>query len=883
MKKELPKHFNPAESEGRWYKFWMDRGYFHADESSSSPPYSIVIPPPNVTGSLHMGHALNNALQDILIRYNRMKGLETLWMPGMDHAGIATQNVVERELAIEGKDRHAMGRERFIERVWEWKEKYGGLILKQLQGLGATCDWERERFTMDEGLSRAVREVFVRLYHEGFIYQGDYIVNWCPRCHTAISDLEVEHQSTQSSLYHISYPSVDGKVSVTVATTRPETMLGDTAVAVHPEDERYTDLVGKSFQLPLTDRNIPMISDSFCSMEFGTGAVKVTPAHDPNDFEIGERHNLPKITVISQEGTMTSEAGERYEGTDRFECRERVVEDLKEGGFLASLEDYQHSVGRCYRCSTVIEPLISRQWFVRMKELAEPAIEAVQDGRISIVPQSWEKTYFEWMNNIRDWCISRQIWWGHRIPVWTCQNCNEVVVQVDEPQSCPGCESKELVQEDDVLDTWFSSALWPFSTMGWPDNDKTLEKFYPTSCLVTGFDILFFWVARMIMMGIKFMGDVPFRHVYIHALVRDAEGQKMSKSLGNIIDPLVIIEKFGADAFRFTLAAFAAMGRDIRLDEDRIEGYRHFVNKIWNAAKLVLQFTDEITSEQIESGPDPTELHNRWIRSRLDSVVEQSTKALEGYRFNDMADTLYQFFWHEFCDWYLELAKPSLYGSRGEESRTETAITAVKVLETSLRMLHPVMPFLTEDIWQNLPVEGESIMIASYPESDKSIRDKASEEAVQILQDFITGIRNLRSEMDIAPSVTVTATVVGSDKKVRSVLEDNMEDILRLARLDALVVSDTTEIPEDASTAVVRGQEIFIPFLGSVDVEVERDRLGRELQKVTSELEKVQSKLSNAQFLEKAPSQVVQKNRDIAEELRTAQDKLKVSLERLSV
>ncbi len=557
------------------------------------------------------------------------------------------------------------------------------------------------------------------------------------------------------------------------------------------------------------------------------------------------------------------------------------MEDLKEGGFLASLEDYQHSVGRCYRCSTVIEPLISRQWFVRMKELAEPAIEAVRDGRINIVPRSWEKTYFEWMNNIRDWCISRQIWWGHRIPVWTCQSCNEVVVQVDEPQACPGCDSKELVQEDDVLDTWFSSALWPFSTMGWPGESKTLEKFYPTSCLVTGFDILFFWVARMIMMGIKFMGDVPFRHVYIHALVRDAEGRKMSKSLGNIIDPLVIIEKFGADAFRFTLAAFAAMGRDIRLDEDRIEGYRHFVNKIWNAAKLVLQYTDEITTEQIESGIDPAELHNRWIRSRLDSVVELSTQALEDYRFNDMAETLYQFFWHEFCDWYLELAKPSLYGSRGDESRTETAITAASVLEISLRMLHPVMPFLTEDIWQNLPVEGESIMIASYPESDKSIRDEASEEAVQILQDFITGIRNLRSEMGIVPSVTVTATVVGSDKKVRSILEDNMDDILRLARLDALEVSDTTEIPEDASTTVVRGQEIFIPFPGSVDVEAERDRIGRELQKITSELEKVQSKLSNAQFLEKAPSQVVQKNRGIAEELRTARDKLRVSLERL--
>lgn len=881
MSKNMPRHFSPAESEKKWYEFWIENGYFHADERSSLDPYSIVIPPPNVTGSLHMGHALNNTLQDILIRYKRMKGFETLWMPGTDHAGIATQNVVEKELATENVDRHQLGREGFVDRVWQWREKYGGVILRQMKGLGASCDWERERFTMDEGLSKAVREVFVRLYHEGLIYQGDYIINWCPRCQTALSDLEVEHHDTKGFLYYIRYPTIDGENDVTVATTRPETMLGDTAVAVNPQDGRYSDMVGEMFSLPLTGRNIPMIADSFCSMEFGTGAVKVTPAHDTNDFEIGERHGLEKISIISPNGTMTAKAGRAYEGLDRYKCREKLVEDLKAGGFLVKIKDYDHAVGQCYRCQTVIEPIISRQWFVRMKGLAESAIKAVSDGRVRIIPQSWEKTYFEWMNNIRDWCISRQIWWGHQIPVWTCQGCGEIVVEVSEPSVCSKCGSGDLVQEEDVLDTWFSSALWPFSTMGWPDETEALSKFYPTSCLVTGFDILFFWVARMIMMGLKFMDDVPFRDVYIHALVRDAEGRKMSKSLGNIIDPLVIIDKYGADAFRFTLAAFAAMGRDIRLDEDRIEGYRHFVNKLWNASKLVLSFTQDLDSGQFESLPAPEELHNRWIRSRLAEVIAEATEALDEYRFNDYTSILYQFFWNEYCNWYLELAKPSLYGARGDEESRETALNAACVLEVFLRLLHPVMPFVTEEVWQMLPVDGETIVRASFPEQNREDLDDLSEGAVSILRDFITGIRNLRLEAGLAPSVKVPVEVIVKDDKVAAVLSAGEEDIVRLAGLSSFKTIGSGQISDEAASAVVRGEEIFIPLGDLVDADADRERISRELDKVASELEKVQKKLSNEQFLEKAPVQVVQKNRDIAEELRVARDKLKDSLERL--
>ncbi len=881
MSKTMPKHFNPAESEKKWYEFWVENGYFHADESSSLEPYSIVIPPPNVTGSLHMGHALNNTLQDILIRYKRMKGFETLWMPGTDHAGIATQNVVERNLATENIDRHQLGREGFIERVWQWRENYGGVILKQLKALGASCDWERERFTMDEGLSHAVREVFVRLYREDLIYQGDYIINWCPRCQTALSDLEVEHHDTKGALYHIRYPSRSGKNDVTVATTRPETMLGDTAVAVNPGDSRYSDMVGGMFSLPLTGRDIPMIADAFCSMEFGTGAVKVTPAHDPNDFEIGERHGLEKISVISPQGTMTADAGSSYEGLDRYECREKLIEDLKAGGFLEKVEEYDHAVGRCYRCQTVIEPIISRQWFVRMKTLAEPAIKAVSDGRVRIVPVNWEKTYFEWMTNIRDWCISRQIWWGHQMPVWTCQDCGEIIVEVIDPSECARCGSGDLVQEEDVLDTWFSSALWPFSTMGWPEETEALSKFYPTSSLVTGFDILFFWVARMIMMGLKIMDDVPFRDVYIHALVRDAEGRKMSKSLGNIIDPLVIIDQYGADAFRFTLAAFAAMGRDVRLAEDRIEGYRHFVNKLWNASKLVLSFTQDLSSEQIQSLPVSSELHNKWMRSRVAEVVVEATAALDDYRFNDYANTLYQFFWNEYCSWYLELAKPSLYGARGEEKRLETVRTAAHVLEISLRLLHPVMPFVTEEVWQRLPVEGDTIVKAPFPEPDEEEIDDSSLRSVSILRDFITGIRNLRLETGVAPAVKVPLEIIARDDEITSVLTAGKEDITRLAGLSSLKISGSGKIPAEAVSAVVRGEEIYMPLSDLVDVDGERDRISRELGKISADLDKVQKKLSNDQFLKKAPTQVVQKNRDIAEELRVAQDKLKESLERL--
>jgi len=881
MSKEMPKHFDPAGSEKHWYADWMKNGYFHADENSDRAPYSIVIPPPNVTGSLHMGHALNNTLQDVLTRYKRMAGYEALWMPGTDHAGIATQNVVEKQLASMGTDRHALGREKFIENVWEWREKYGGVIIEQLHRLGSSCDWERERFTMDDGLSIAVREVFVRLYHEGLIYQGDYIINWCPRCHTALSDLEVEHHDRKGHLYHIRYPAVDGSGEVVVATTRPETMLGDTAVAVNPADERYLSFAGKSFHLPMTRRDIPLIADDYSDMEFGTGAVKVTPAHDPNDFEIGERHDLPKIVVISMDGTMTHEAGERYEGMDRYECRQKLVEDLREGGYLVEVEDYDHAVGQCYRCQTVIEPIMSLQWFVRMKELAQPAIEAVKDGRIRIIPGNWEKTYFEWMYNIRDWCISRQIWWGHRIPVWKCGDCGEVIVQVEEPKTCPECSSTDLQQEKDVLDTWFSSALWPFSTMGWPEETDALKKFYPTSCLVTGFDILFFWVARMIMMGMKFMGEVPFKEVYIHALVRDSEGHKMSKSRGNVIDPLVIIDQYGADAFRFTLTAFAAMGRDIKLAEDRIEGYRNFINKIWNASKLVLSYLEGVSGEDLIAPAAAGEIHNRWIRSRLAAVIAHTRESIEGYRFNDTAHILYQFFWHEYCDWYLELAKPSLYGDKGENAFRETAVTAGMVLDNFLRLLHPVMPFVTEEIWQKLPSRGASIMIAPYPEAAPKDADEKAEEVMGVVMDFITTIRNLRTELGIPPSTRVQATFVCPDNSIAEMLAGSSADIIRLARLSDISFANTRESDAGLSAAVVRGQEVLISAADDLDRGAESERLSRELVKVNVELSKVEKKLANSQFLDKAPAEVVLKNKNLLEELVAQRGKLQENLERL--
>ncbi|MDP2970700.1 MAG: valine--tRNA ligase, partial [Deltaproteobacteria bacterium] len=669
--KILDKSYDPHQVEEKWYRFWMEQQYFRADESSNSQAYSIVIPPPNVTGVLHIGHALNNTLQDILIRFKRMEGCSVLWMPGTDHAGIATQNVVERQLMEEGLDRHALGRDKFIERVWKWKEQSGGTIINQLKKLGASCDWSRERFTMDEGLSEAVREVFVRLYQEGLIYRGHYIINWCPRCQTALSDLEVEHHEISGKLYHLRYPFREGNRFVVVATTRPETVLGDTAVAVHPEDERYQGDIGRKVILPVLGREIPIIGDPYVDMEFGTGCLKITPAHDFNDFEIGLKHGLEQVKVIDEEGRMNEHAGP-YQGLDRFVCRERIVEDFKQEGVLIKTEDYHHKVGHCYRCKTIVEPNLSLQWFVRTKPLAQPAIEAVRTGRTRIVPELWEKTYYEWMENIKDWCISRQIWWGHRIPAWYCEACGEVIVAKEEPRSCSKCGSNQLKQETDVLDTWFSSALWPFSTMGWPEETAELKVFYPTSVLVTGFDILFFWVARMTMMGLKFMGDVPFRDVYIHGLVRDEKGEKYSKTRGNVVDPLDLIDRFGADALRFTLAALTMPGSDLKLSESRTEGYRHFANKIWNASRFALMNLEALSPDAMAQTHSPEEfsLPDRWIRGRLNETIRSVRKALDEYKFNEACHILYQFIWHEFCDWYLEMTKLYLY-REGDQKRQD--------------------------------------------------------------------------------------------------------------------------------------------------------------------------------------------------------------------
>ncbi|MDO9585221.1 MAG: valine--tRNA ligase, partial [Syntrophales bacterium] len=720
--KSLSKVYETRESEARLYEQWLEQDLFHAHDDSPRIPYCIVIPPPNVTGMLHVGHALNSVLQDMMIRYRRMQGCNALWIPGMDHAGIATQNVVEQQLAAEGISRHDLGREKFLERVWEWKARSGGVIINQLKRLGCSCDWSRERFTMDKGLSRAVREAFVRLYNDGLIYQGDYIVNWCPRCHTAISELEVEYREEPGSLWHIRYPLSDGGGEIIVATTRPETMLGDTAVAVNPRDERHREKIGKEVILPLVNRRIPVIADEYVAMEFGTGAVKITPACDPNDFSIAERHNLPIVKIMNGDAVINAEGGV-YQGQDRYEARGNIVRDLEAGGYLAGQEPYSHNIGHCYRCGTDIEPTVSRQWFVKVKPLARTATNAVIKGKTRIIPSTWESTYFEWMNNIRDWCISRQIWWGHRIPVWYC-DCGKTIAAVSDPVKCPDCGSAALRQDEDVLDTWFSSALWPFSTLGWPDKTKALKTFYPTSLLITGFDIIFFWVARMMMMGLYIMKDVPFRDVYLHALVRDEKGEKMSKSKGNSIDPLDMVEKFGADAFRFTLAAFTAQGRDVRMSEDRIEGYKFFVNKIWNAAKFTQMNVEDYHAGEAAANNRDASLADRWIMSRLNSTIDDVTRGLDEYRFNEAAAAVYQFIWHEFCDWYVELVKPVLYGKSNSGSRETAQRTLLAVLETSLKLLHPFMPFVTEEIWRHIQDGGNSLMISEFPVTNPSLHDQ---------------------------------------------------------------------------------------------------------------------------------------------------------------
>jgi valyl-tRNA synthetase len=876
----LPKGYEPKEVEKRWYDFWEKEGLFAAKQTSDQPGYSIVIPPPNVTGVLHMGHALNITMQDILCRHRRSRGDNVLWMPGTDHAGIATQNVVERKLAAEGSSRHKLGRDKFIEAVWKWRKEYGGAIINQLKRLGASCDWQRERFTMDEGLSTAVRKVFVDLYDQGLIYRGDYIINWCCRCHTALADLEVEHEEIEGHLYHIRYPYADGSGFAVVATTRPETMLGDTAVAMHPDDERYRNLTAQNVILPLMEKEIPIIRDTYVDMEFGTGALKVTPAHDPNDFEIGNRHSLENVKVIGDDGHMTTEAG-RFAGLDRFEARKQVVLALEEADLLVKIEEHPHNVGHCYRCKTIIEPNLSKQWFVSAKPLAEKAIAAVKNKKTNIIPEVWTKTYYDWMNNIRDWCISRQIWWGHQIPAWTCQDCGEVIVAVSAPTVCPACSKNDLIQESDVLDTWFSSALWPFSTMGWPENTPLLKTFYPTAVLVTGFDILFFWVARMMMMGIHFMDDVPFKDVYVHALVRDEHGKKMSKSKGNVIDPLDTIETYGTDAFRFTLAAFAAQGRDIKMSGERVEGYRHFINKLWNASRFVLMNVE--TGYADLPGKDIS-LADRWILLRLADTTRSVDAAIATYRFNDAASALYKFVWHEFCDWYLEAVKPALYGDAGDSAKTAAQNTLWFVLRDTLILLHPFTPFVTEEIWHKLPGASGSIMAAAYPldrpDSNQAAIDPEAENQMALLIEVITGVRTIRGEMNISPATKLNAIVHVQDNTKLELLAAHQNTVVHLARLKSLDSALSGAKPPTAASAIVDGATVFIPLEGVVDIGGETKRLAKEIKKITAELETVTKKLNNQGFLAKAPEAVVAKVRDKYNKGSAKLEKLQANLKR---
>ncbi len=876
---ELQKTYDPSEVEARWYSRWEERGYFHADEGRAGPRFSVVIPPPNVTGSLTMGHVLNNTLQDVLVRYRRMLGDNTLWMPGTDHAGIATQNVVERQLASEGIDRHQLGREKFVERVWQWKEQYGSKILLQLRRLGCSLDWERERFTMDEGLSRAVREVFVRLYEKGLIYRGQRIIHWCPRCHTALSDEEavISEGGESGQLWHIRYPAEDGGEGVVVATTRPETMLGDTGVAVHPGDDRYGPLLGKRVVLPLMERPIPVIADELVDPSFGTGAVKVTPAHDANDFDMGQRHGLPSLCIMDISGVIT-DGGGPYAGLDRFAARKRIVADLEERGLLVKVEPYRVPIRRCYRCDTVIEPYLSLQWFVRMEPLARPALEAQRSGRLRLIPERWVGVYTHWMENIRDWCISRQLWWGHRIPVWYCQDCNGETVALTDPSACRHCGSRRIEQDPDVLDTWFSSWLWPFSTMGWPEQTPTLARFYPTDVLITAADIIFFWVARMVMAGYEFMGECPFSTVFFNSIVRDTKGRKMSKSLGNSPDPLDVIDTYGADALRFTVISSAPAGEDLRFSSEKTELGRNFANKIWNAARFVLQNVPE-------PPPSPAEctlsLPDRWILSRLQAAVAETRRALDEFRFNEAAMSLYRFVWHELCDWYVEMSKMALYG-QDEDARTAARATAVHTLEQLMRLLHPLMPFLTEEIWQALPAEkgAASIMVSAYPSADERWTDADAEARMGRVMDTVRAVRNIRSELGIPPAAEVTARVAAEDG---TDAVGGMHPYLRaLAKVAEVEVLPSGERPAGEPSALVAGVgEVYVPIRGLVDVAEVKARIDRELKKIGKELGVVEAKLARPDFVDKAPADVVDKERAKAAQLGDRQAVLRRHLQAL--
>lgn len=857
--KTLAKTYNPQEVEDKWYQYWESNGFFHAEVDPDKEPFCIVIPPPNVTGQLHMGHALDETIQDILIRWKRMQGYNTVWIPGTDHAGIATQARVEEHLRhTEGLTRHDLGREKFLERVWAWKEEYGDRIIKQLKKLGSSADWDRERFTMDVGCSRAVREVFVRLYEKGLIYQGNYSVNWCPHCSTTLSDIEVDHEPRAGKLYYIKYPMANGDGYIQIATTRPETMLGDTAVAVNPNDERYQYLIGEKVIVPLVNREVPIIADDYVDPSFGSGMVKITPAHDPNDFEIGRRHNLPEIQVIGLDARMTAAAG-KYAGLERYECRKQVIEDLQQLGLLVEIKDHEHAVGECYRCGTVIEPLVSKQWFVKMQPLAKPAIEAVKNGSIRFVPERFAKNYLHWMENIRDWCISRQLWWGHRIPVWYCSDCGEVFASVEDPTECRKCHSQHIEQDPDVLDTWFSSALWPFSTMGWPDETPELQHFYPTSVLVTGFDIIPFWVARMIFMGLEFMHERPFKDVLIHGLVRDELGRKMSKSLGNGVDPLEVIKEYGADALRFNLVIGVAPGNDLRFIPEKVEAYRNFANKIWNAARFTLMNLEDFDPQKGMPYADLS-IADQWILSRYQRAATELTRHLERYDIGEGARVLYDFIWSELCDWYIEWIKPRLYGKHGENARYASQYVLWYVFRNTMQLLHPYMPFITEEIWQQLPGAGSTIMLAPWPVETQFFNENA-EKAMEILMSVITEIRTIRSEKQVPPGKKITA-IFHADPQLQTILQDNKQYLMTLAGLADAQIGDIGNKPERCVAAVTMGVEIYLPLAELVDLDAEIARIKKELAKAQQELDRTKQKLDNPGFVQKAPPAVVEKEKE---------------------
>jgi valyl-tRNA synthetase len=876
MRVEMPTRYDPKGIESKWYEHWVRSGYFNPDGHEGKKPYCITIPPPNVTGELHMGHCLNYTIQDILVRWKRMQGYRVLCLPGTDHAGIATQMKVEESLAKEGLTKHELGREGFLSKVWEWKERYRDAIVRQFKSLGYSFDWSRERFTMDPHYSRAVREAFVELFNKGYVYRDKRIINWCPRCQTAISDIEVEYVEREGKLYYIRYPGGDGSEGVVVATTRPETMLGDVAVAVHPEDPRYKGLVGKEVILPIVGRRLPVIADEeWVDPSFGTGAVKVTPAHDPADFEMGRKHGLPGYVVIGFDGRMTKDAGERYAGLDAESCRELIVSDLERLGYLEKVESYVYSIGRCDRCKTTIEPMISEQWFIKMKDLAKPAIKVVEDGRISFVPERWKKVYLDWMENIRDWCVSRQLWWGHRIPVWTCSGCGKVFAAKVDPSSCPDCGSEDIEQDPDVLDTWFSSGLWPFATLGWPEETEDLRLFYPTSVLVTDRGIIHLWVARMIMMGMEFMKDIPFPTVYIHGTVFNAEGKRMSKTLGTGVDPLEYVEKYGADATRFGQIVGAAKGQDIRFSEEKLDMARDFANKIWNASRFVLMNTEDLPSSFV---PDLSSfsLAERWILSEANRLIEETTSLLEDYELSEAGGRIYEFTWGKYCDWYIEMAKARLRS--GHDGKMETKWTLRSVLEIVLLLLHPFMPFITEEIWSYLPGREADIMVSPWPEPDRSMIDEDAEGKMGILQDVVREIRAIRAEMGISPSRTIPC-ILRCEGDLLTTFAENSIFISSLAKVDPIDFNQTP--PPISASAVVGGVEIFLPLHGFLDLEARRKKVLEELGELELSASRIKERLMDEEFLSKAPADVVSRMRKRLEELEGTISSLKRTLRRI--